>query len=98
VDAQVVLNAYQGLVEEHLSGVLHSIRAVAMSSEAKRENGFECSGSFSDQSNQVSKASQPGLAAAQRRQSLPFRGHFLDQALPDKSTLVRNHPPTEREG
>jgi methyl-accepting chemotaxis protein len=38
VDAQVVLNAYQGLVEEHLSGVLHSIRAVAMSSEAKSAN------------------------------------------------------------
>ncbi|MEY5019580.1 MAG: hypothetical protein RLZ22_668 [Verrucomicrobiota bacterium] len=35
VDAQVVLNAYQGLVEEHLSGVLHSIRAVALSSEVK---------------------------------------------------------------
>jgi len=34
VDAQVVLNAYQGLVEDHLSGVLRSIRAVAMSSEA----------------------------------------------------------------
>ena len=38
VDAQVVLNAYQGLVEEHLSGVLHSIRAVAVSSEAKSAN------------------------------------------------------------
>ena len=35
VDAQVALNAYQGLVEEHLAGVLHSIRAVALSSEAK---------------------------------------------------------------
>lgn len=38
VDAQVVLNAYQGLVEDHLSGVLHSIRAVAVSSEAKSAN------------------------------------------------------------
>jgi methyl-accepting chemotaxis protein len=38
VDAQVVLNAYQGLVEEHLAGVLHSIRAVAVSSEAKSAN------------------------------------------------------------
>lgn len=38
VDAQVVLNAYQGLVEDHLSSVLHSIRAVAVSSEAKSAN------------------------------------------------------------
>ena len=35
VDAQVALNAYQGLVEEHLSGVMHSIKVVAESSEAK---------------------------------------------------------------
>ena len=38
VDAQVVLNAYQGLVEEHLSGVLHSIKVVAESPEAKSAN------------------------------------------------------------
>ncbi len=38
VNAQVVLNAYQGLVEEHLSGVLHSIKVVAESSEAKSAN------------------------------------------------------------
>ncbi len=38
VDAQVVLNAYQGLVEEHLSGVMHSIKVVAESSEAKSAN------------------------------------------------------------
>jgi hypothetical protein len=35
VDAQVVLNAYQGLVEDHLSGVLRSIKVVAASPEAK---------------------------------------------------------------
>lgn len=35
VDAQVALNAYQGLVEDHLSGVLRSIKVVAASSEAK---------------------------------------------------------------
>jgi methyl-accepting chemotaxis protein len=34
VDAQVVLNAYQGLVEEHISGVLHSIKVIAVSTEA----------------------------------------------------------------
>jgi methyl-accepting chemotaxis protein len=38
VGAQVVLNAYQGLVEEHLSGVLHSIKLAAESSEAKSAN------------------------------------------------------------
>ena len=35
VDAQVVLNAYQGLVEEHLSGVLRSAKVIALSTEAK---------------------------------------------------------------
>jgi methyl-accepting chemotaxis protein len=35
VDAQVVLNAYQGLVEEHLSGVLRNIQVVAVSAEAR---------------------------------------------------------------
>ena len=34
VDAQVVLNAYQGLVEEHVSGVLRAIRVIAISNEA----------------------------------------------------------------
>lgn len=38
VDAQVVLNTYQGLVEEHLSGVLRSIKVVAESPEAKSAN------------------------------------------------------------
>ncbi|MFN6045078.1 MAG: hypothetical protein ACK49I_06355, partial [Verrucomicrobiota bacterium] len=38
VDAQVVLNAYQGLVEEHLSGVMHSIKVIAESPEAKSAN------------------------------------------------------------
>jgi hypothetical protein len=33
VDAQVLLNAYQGLVEEHISGVLHSIKVIAVSTE-----------------------------------------------------------------
>ena len=35
IDTQVVLNAYQGLVEEHLSGVMCSIKVVAESPEAK---------------------------------------------------------------
>ena len=37
--------------------------------------GFESSGSFSDPSHQASTASHPGLAVAQRRQSLPFKNH-----------------------
>ena len=35
VDTQVALNAYQGLIEEHLSGVLRSIKAIAASAEAQ---------------------------------------------------------------
>ena len=35
VNGQVVLNAYQGLVEEHLDGVLRSAKAVAASREAQ---------------------------------------------------------------
>lgn len=35
VNAEVALSAYQGLVEEHLSGVLRSARAIALSSEAR---------------------------------------------------------------
>jgi len=38
VNVQVVLNAYQGLVEEHLSGVLRSIKVIAASPEAKSAN------------------------------------------------------------
>ena len=34
VDTKVVLNAYQGLVEEHVSGVLRAIRVIAISDEA----------------------------------------------------------------
>jgi len=35
VNAQVALNAYQGLIEEHLTGVLRSIKVVAASPEAQ---------------------------------------------------------------
>ena len=38
VDAQVALNAYQGLIEEHLSGVLRSIKVIAASTEAQSAN------------------------------------------------------------
>lgn len=38
VDVQVVLNAYQGLVEEHLAGVLHSVRVIAASGDARSGN------------------------------------------------------------
>lgn len=34
-DAQVILNAYQGLVEEHLNGVLRSAKIIAVSTEAQ---------------------------------------------------------------
>ena len=35
INAQVALNAYQGLVEEHLGGVLRSARAIALSGAAR---------------------------------------------------------------
>lgn len=35
LDAQVVLNAYQGLVEEHLSGVMRSAAVIARTHEAR---------------------------------------------------------------
>ena len=38
VGAQVALNAYQGLIEEHLSGVLRSIKVIAASTEAQSAN------------------------------------------------------------
>jgi hypothetical protein len=41
VDAQVALNAYQGLVEEYLTGVLRGARAIALSSAARSANWDE---------------------------------------------------------
>ena len=38
VDTQVALNAYQGLIEEHLSGVMRSIKVIAASTEAQSAN------------------------------------------------------------
>jgi hypothetical protein len=35
IDRQVALNAYQGLVEEHLNGVLRTAKAIATSREAQ---------------------------------------------------------------
>lgn len=39
-EAQAALGAYRGLVEEHISGVLHSLRLIAQSGEAK-SRGWE---------------------------------------------------------
>lgn len=86
-DGHVALNAYQGVVEEHLAGVLNALKAVAPSAEAR-------SGKWEDVKPQVMKIAEGITTDAAVWYVLPDGSyHTADGGLSDQNLKDREYFP-----